>query len=697
MRFVMFAIGATLFAQTPGFNYDESKVGSYTLPDPLRFANGAPVRDATDWRTKRRAEILRLFEREVYGKTPDRKIKLRSEVLEQSASALGGAATRRQVRLWFGGAADSPFVDLLIYLPNNAQRPVPVFLGLNFAGNHTVNSDPAIRVTKSWVRETANNHVASAKDRGSSAGRWEVEKVIARGYGTVTAYYGDIDPDFDDGFKNGVHPLFYSDGKTKPAPDEWGTIGAWAWGLSRAMDYIETDRDIDARRVALHGHSRIGKAALWAGAQDERFAIVISNNSGEGGAALARRDFGETTARINTSFPHWFAGNFKKYNGKPHEIPVDQHMLLSLIAPRPLYVNSASEDAWADPRGEFLGAVGADPVYRLLGTEGLPGKEMPGIEQPLMGRIGYHIRNGKHDVTIYDWTQWMNFADRVWKRGIAGNWNLDAGNGKVYWIGLAGDLKSGSFFGATGGRLAEMKDLTVSGDTLRFRVERTFETTPPRRTEAFVEAKLTGDRLVGTTRVGERVVKWEGGRAPELNEHDDGTWRRGNTVRVLENLPIVEDWKFDLDVMWNLSEKASTRFTREHYRNFELHAEYKLQQGGNSGIGLRNHYEVQLEDDFGKPVSLHGNGAVYSRIAPRVNASKPAGEWQTIDIRLIGREITITLNGVKTIDRATIGGIAGMATTVHEDRAGPIGLQGDHGPVEFRNVTITPLISSSLP
>ena len=401
----------------PQANYDESKVPDYTLPDPLVNTGGQQIKEAQAWRASRRPEVLELFATHVYGRTPPYQGAVQLEVKSTAPDALGGTATRKEIRAFPTGDRQGPFFDLLLYLPNRAAKPAPAFLGLNFGGNHTIHPDPGISLSTRWMRSGSEAGVvdnrATEASRGKASSRWPIEKILARGYALATVYYGDFEPDHAEGWKDGIRAaLSPAGGATQWKPDDWGAIGAWGWGLSRSLDALRQQPEIDGRHVALLGHSRLGKTALWAGAQDERFAIVISNNSGEGGAALARRRFGETTAVINRAFPHWFCGRFKEYGDREDAIPVDQHMLIALMAPRPVYVASAEEDRWADPRGEFLAAKAASPVYELLGLPGLGVADMPAVNHPVGESIGYHIRTGAHDVTDYDWDRYLDFADR---------------------------------------------------------------------------------------------------------------------------------------------------------------------------------------------------------------------------------------------------------------------------------------------
>ncbi|GAB5558794.1 MAG: acetylxylan esterase [Synoicihabitans sp.] len=412
---------SSLFGQPAGFNYDESKVPTYTLPDPLADLSGNRISNTRDWEHHRRREVLGLFEKHVYGRTPSAdSVAIRFQQQESTRGVLGGLGDRKQIRIHLERAGKRAAIDVLIYLPAGATGAVPLFVGLNFYGNHAAVDDPAVPLNQNWMRPVASAGIvenrATEASRTINTRRWPVADVLSRGYGIATIYCGDIDPDFDDGFKNGIHALFRAGDSPDVDDGEWSTISAWAWGLSRAMDYFETDPFIDHQQVAVVGHSRLGKASLWAGATDERFAIVVSNNSGCGGAALARRRFGETVQRINTNFPHWFNTTHKTYNGREDELPVDQHMLIALMAPRPVYIASATEDRWADPRGEFLAGKHAESVYALYKKEGLGVADQPPPDHPVGGHIGYHLRTGGHDILAYDWEQYMNFADRHFGR-----------------------------------------------------------------------------------------------------------------------------------------------------------------------------------------------------------------------------------------------------------------------------------------
>jgi hypothetical protein len=279
-------------------------------------------------------------------------------------------------------------------------------------------ADPGIDLPEIWVPDPANPKGPRIKvrapenTRGSAASQWQVEKILDRGYALATIYCGDIEPDFNGGMQYGVRQMFLKSKETKVGPDEWGAIGAWAWGLSRALDYLQNDSDVIGQKVAVFGFSRVGKAAVWAGGRDQRFAMVISNESGQGGVGLSHRKAGETVEHLNNAFPHWFAANYRQYIGREEALPVDGHFVLSLAAPRPAYVASAELDSGSDPKGEFQSAVEASRVYRMLGKQGLASTEMPGLNQPITGDVGYHVRSGKHDVTAYDWDRFLDFMDR---------------------------------------------------------------------------------------------------------------------------------------------------------------------------------------------------------------------------------------------------------------------------------------------
>ncbi|MDL2304193.1 acetylxylan esterase [Bacteroides sp. OttesenSCG-928-D19] len=402
-------ITAGVFAQRD-VNYDESKVPAYVLPDVLLLQNGKKVETKEQWETERRPEVLELFTSQMYGRTPVEKIKVRYETLTENPNDLGGKATSRQVKFIFSNGQKEIEAILLMYIPNKPKGKVPVFVGYNFKGNHSITLDTTVYYPPVFhlVREADHPDWV----RGNQANRWCIEKIIDRGFALATMCYHDIFPDKEGLKDHSIVSLFSGYNPASKAPDEWQAIGAWAWGSSRIADYLETEKRIDATKIAIMGHSRQGKAALWAGAQDTRFQIVISNDSGSGGAALSKRVFGETVAIVSSIKPAWFCPAFNQYRGREADLPFDQHELLALIAPRKLYVASAEDDQWADPRGEFLSAYYAGSVYKLYGLSVLPSDQMPIIHQPIMEDVGYHIRSGKHDVTDYDWERFMDFADK---------------------------------------------------------------------------------------------------------------------------------------------------------------------------------------------------------------------------------------------------------------------------------------------
>jgi hypothetical protein len=404
------------FSQALASNLDQSKVPPYTLPDVLKMPNGKEVKNKDEWNKIQRPYIYHLYEENQFGRYPTKKIAIRYRLLETDNHALDGTATRKQVRLYLHPTDTTVYTDVLMYLPNNAKKPAPVFVGYNFSGNQAIQTDGKILLTKSWLygkTKGAVNNRATDSSRGIEASQWQVKEVLSHGYAVVTAYYGDIEPDNPDGWKTGIRTTLKD--VLSIQPEEWSAMGAWAYGLSSIYDYLQKDKDIDAIKVAVIGHSRLGKAALWAAASDPRFSVVISNESGEGGATLSKRWYGETVKIITDRFPHWFVAKYKTYGDNTDALPIDGHMLLSLIAPRPLYVASAEGDTWSDPKGEFLSAKEASIVWSLFGKQGIDVNSMPAIFEPVGHTVRYHIRAGKHDVMLYDWQQYLKFADSQWK------------------------------------------------------------------------------------------------------------------------------------------------------------------------------------------------------------------------------------------------------------------------------------------
>jgi hypothetical protein len=396
-------------------NYTEAKVGTYTLPDPLRLMNGNPVSSAKVWFERRRPEIVKLFEENQYGRMPERPRDMSFDMFDRATPAFEGKAVRRQATIYFTKDKSGPCVDVLLYLPANASGPVPVLLNVGFAANNLAVSDPGVKV--GWNFDPIKKQRVPATPGKFNFGGIDVVSVIDKGFGLATVNYGDIDPDSPAGLPFGVRNLYMKPGQTAPAPDEWGAISAWAWGLSRVLDFLETDKGVDEKRVALMGVSRLGKTVLWTAAHDTRFALVIASCSGEGGAALSRRNYGETIKHLvePTRYPYQFCANYAKCADHVDQFPVDAHMLLALIAPRPMLLQTGDTDRWSDPKGEFLAAIAATPVFKLLGREGIDSAQMPPAGTPMLNTLGYFMHAGGHGSMPSDWVQFFKFMDMYLK------------------------------------------------------------------------------------------------------------------------------------------------------------------------------------------------------------------------------------------------------------------------------------------
>jgi hypothetical protein len=386
------------------------------LPDPLTMFDGSSVTTREEWLGKRRPEIKALFEYYEYGQAPPPPTNVVGTVVRHDPHYFGGKATLDEVRITFGSPSTPP-INLLLVVPKKLRPPAPVFVALNFCGNHAVLNDPAIAIPESWMPDSCKGcvkHRATAAGRGAQTAAWAIENTIGRGYAIATFYDGDIDPDKND-FTDGVHPHYFAPGQTAPREHDWGTIRAWAWGLSRAVDYLETRPDIDHKRICATGHSRLGKTALVAAAFDERIALVAPHQSGTGGCALSRDNDQETVERITRVFPHWFNSTFPKFAGREDRLPVDQHLLMCLIAPRPIFDSEGDQDKWANGTSALRAMHEADKVYKFLGLRGLVGTGLVRDEEPLtgpnVGDLVQYRRNTKHELSKAYWTRLFDFAD----------------------------------------------------------------------------------------------------------------------------------------------------------------------------------------------------------------------------------------------------------------------------------------------
>jgi hypothetical protein len=388
-------------------NYNESLAGTFTLPDPLIFSDGKKVNNSRQWYKERRPQIISLFEEFEYGRLPGVPKDLKFDVFDKGTPALNGKAIRKQVTVYFTKDTSDYKMDILIYLPAGAQKPVPVFFNVSFSPNVSVVDDPGIKAGYTRGRDGKKIPALST----GRFGRLDPDMFLSQGIGFATVCYGDIEPDFAEGVKYGIRGYYLKEGQAYPSPDEWGAISAWSWGLSRAMDYFETDKQVDSKKIALFGVSRLGKTVLWTGCRDSRFGMVIASCSGEGGAAISRRLYGETIDHMThpTRYFYQFAGNWRNFREDPSKSPVDAHMLVALMAPRPLLLQTGDADKWSDPKGEFLAAVAAAPVYELLGKKSLGTDVYPSAGVPILNDLGYFMHAGGHGALPADYAIFIKF------------------------------------------------------------------------------------------------------------------------------------------------------------------------------------------------------------------------------------------------------------------------------------------------
>ncbi len=398
--------------------YTEAMAGTHELPEILRLNNGGAVTTPEQWWQQRRPEVFNLVEDNQYGRAPGRPETLSFEVFDEGTPAYDGTAIRKQVTIYFTDDRDDHYMDLLIYLPADAEGPVPLMLAIGWGPNGNAVDDAGVKPGRQWDRDTKTRVAPDPQRRGFF--RLNVPLAVERGYGIATFNYSDVDPDSLDSLAHGVRALYLADGQAEPAPDEWGAIAAWGWGVSRALDYFETDAQVDAKKIAITGASRLGKTVLWAGARDQRIACVVASVSGEGGASLSRRAYGERIAHLvaPTRYPYWFARNLQDWVGRMHEAPWDSHMILALLAPRPLLLHVGDSDRFSDPYGEFIAARAASPVYELLGAQGIPQFEFPPTGQLLPTTLGFFMHEGGHGVPPTVWPTFYDFLD-IHLKGMA--------------------------------------------------------------------------------------------------------------------------------------------------------------------------------------------------------------------------------------------------------------------------------------